>query len=593
MSTLVSVIIPCHNSAETLAEAIESALAQTHKPIEIVIVDDGSTDHSDMVAKQYKDKVTYLRQPNQGAGSARNAGVRACHGEFITFLDADDRIAPDFVSLSLKTVRSNGGYSYTAMQRFGQRGDLAETHSFDPVRLAVVGNYIGIGVLIKRTDFLQAGGFDESLDAYEDWDFWLKLLEHGHRGTLIDQPLYFWRWHGPSRNQLAPEHLQKLSRTIKKRHWQLFARYWPGFFVRKLANIGATNPVNLTPASIKIPLSVVIPSWNARTMIGDCLNSLAQQSLKNIEIIVVENGSTDGSAEFIEKNYPDVLLLQQPVNLGFAAGVNVGIKAARGQTIALLNNDAVVDPEWAQQLVNGLQKADIVQAKILQFAKRDIIDSTGDTLTKWGLPYPSGRDTKDTGQTGEVEIFSACGGAVAFRRSVFETVGLFDEDFFAYIEDFDLSFRARLVGCKILLVPSALVYHRVGGTASKLTVSGEIRAQKEGASPISQFQRFYYIRNSNYLFYKDFPPVLLLRTLPRFFIAQLLLFLSAALNGGLLVALKAYGQLIWHFPRLLIKRRRVMSSRVISTAEISAWMTDFWPFRFTIIGRLKKKLRLL
>ncbi len=184
-------------------------------------------------------------------------------------------------------------------------------------------------------------------------------------------------------------------------------------------------------------LAVVVPNWNGRDSLAACLDSLRAQSAKHT-LIIVENGSTDGSLEYLRANYPAATLIVNQTNLGFAGGVNCGIKKAielKCDAVALFNNDAVAEPDWLANLAHELKshpEAGIATCKIVD-ADGSHIDSTGDIYTVWGLPYPRGRgEPVSDAYDKAVEVFGASGGASLYRVSMLEQIGLFDEDFFAY-----------------------------------------------------------------------------------------------------------------------------------------------------------------
>lgn len=219
--------------------------------------------------------------------------------------------------------------------------------------------------------------------------------------------------------------------------------------------------------------AVVVPNWNGATLLPGCLESLLAQSLPT-HVIVVDNGSVDDSLAVLER-YPSVEVIRNPTNLGFAGGVNVGFTAAieaRFSYVAAFNSDAVADPDWLAGLTAVLDQhpeAGVAACKLLN-ADGTKIDSTGDCYTSWGLPYPRGRHEPDiTKYDGDPEIFGASGGASLYRVEMLEEVGLFDEDFFAYFEDVDLSFRIQLAGWKIRYVPEAIAYHQIAGTSRRVT----------------------------------------------------------------------------------------------------------------------------
>jgi len=313
-------------------------------------------------------------------------------------------------------------------------------------------------------------------------------------------------------------------------------------------------------------VAVVIPNWNGKDDLPACLDSLQAQSLVP-HIIVVENGSTDGSAELVTKKYPYVTLLPQSKNLGFAGGVNVGITYALEhdfEYIALFNNDAVADRDWLKELMHALAenpKAGIATCKLISFDKKHL-DSTGDLYTVWGLPYPRGRgeqvsDTYDK----QTEIFGASGGASLYRASMLQRVGLFDEKFFAYYEDVDISFRAQIAGWKIVFAPKAIAYHKIGATSSR----------------IKGFATYQTMKNLPMIFWKNVPWSLVPVVLPRLLIAYWSIMASSILQGrgwpafkGLLVHLKNH-------PHIFRERREIQRSRVVSDEYIWNIMTHDLP----------------
>ncbi|TAK89108.1 glycosyltransferase family 2 protein [Patescibacteria group bacterium] len=321
--------------------------------------------------------------------------------------------------------------------------------------------------------------------------------------------------------------------------------------------------------------SVVIPNWNGEEHLTECLNALKKQTFTDFETIVVDNGSTDGSVALIENKFPNVVLVRLPKNIGFAGGVNSGIKIARGEYISLLNNDAIAEPTWLEELIDAMKHADMAAAKILHYDDHTLVDSTGDFVSKWGLSYPRQRDQKDDVEyTGYPEIFAASGGANICKREVYDAIGLLDEDFFAYSEDVDFGFRARLAGFKIVLAPKARVYHHIGATSGKL----------------GHFARRQSLKNTNYLYLKNMPSPLFWKLLPRFMFVQTLLFLAAIKAGAITVALSAYGECLLKLPKTLAKRRQIQSKRKLTSRQVEDLLTDHWPLRTRLVSPLAKKL---
>jgi GT2 family glycosyltransferase len=311
-------------------------------------------------------------------------------------------------------------------------------------------------------------------------------------------------------------------------------------------------------------VTVIVPNWNGKDLIGDTLKSLKRQSLKDFATLVVDNGSTDGSADYLEQHYPDVTTIRLSRNLGFAGGVNEGILQAKTPYIALLNNDAIADQDWLKNLVAALDnhpRVAIAASMMLQKSHPDRIDSAGEEYSKWGLPFPAGRGEITKTYHPKKSICAASGGASIYRSEVLEQIGLFDESFFAYYEDVDISLRARMAGYDISLVPEAIVYHAISATTKEL----------------GHFGRYQVIKNSNLLFYKNLPAPLLFRLLPGFILVQLVLLLGAIRHGAALEAARAYVMVALNIPSLCRKRRKIQTQRKITINQLSVCMTTKWP----------------
>lgn len=315
-----------------------------------------------------------------------------------------------------------------------------------------------------------------------------------------------------------------------------------------------------------VKVSVVIPNWNGMDSLGACLYSLLVQTFK-ARIIVVENGSKDGSLEFLQQNYPSVEVIVHKKNKGFAGGVNAGIRksiADGDDFVALFNNDAVADKDWLQNLVNDLtinEDTGIATCKLMD-SERKHLDSTGDLYTTWGLPYPRGRGEPVSDKYDDwVQVFAASGGASLYRVSMLQIIGLFDEDFFAYYEDVDLSFRAQLAGWKVRYVPEAIVYHQIGATSGK----------------IKGFTTYQTIKNLPWLLWKNAPLSVLLRVLPRFMLAYFSFIISAAWRGQEWPALRGYYKMLFLLPKKTVQRVRIQHYRKVKSAYIWAAMTHDLP----------------
>jgi GT2 family glycosyltransferase len=305
-------------------------------------------------------------------------------------------------------------------------------------------------------------------------------------------------------------------------------------------------------AKSSVNVAVVVPNWNGADHLAACVDSLLAQSVA-ARVIVVDNGSVDGSLELLEK-YQGLEVILNQKNEGFTGGVNPGFKRAVDdglKYVATMNNDAVAGKDWLKELVAALErqpKAGIATSKILDGAGKKI-DSTGDYLTVWGLPYPRGRGESDLDKYDhETDVFGASGGASLYRVKLLEQVGLFDQDFFAYYEDVDLSFRAQLAGWKVRFVPAAVVRHQIGATSAKL----------------KGFTAYQTMKNQPLVLYKNLPASLWWRVGWRFTLAHTLFFLRAISRGHGWAALKGD----WKGTALILRkhfvRNRIQAGRKVS-----------------------------
>jgi GT2 family glycosyltransferase len=310
-------------------------------------------------------------------------------------------------------------------------------------------------------------------------------------------------------------------------------------------------------------VAVVIPNWNTRRFLSSCLSSLRRQSFRHFEAVMVDCGSTDASVELVEQRFPEVKIVALGENRGFSGAANAGIRAADAELIALLNSDTEQDPEWLATLVQAADthpEAGMFASKMLSLSDRRILDGAGDALRSSGLPYRLGHGERDRGQYDtEAFVFGACAAAALYRRQMLEDVGLFDEDFFAYCEDGDLSFRAQLAGYRCLYVPGAVVYH-AGGAASGGKRSPT--ATRLGT------------RNSVLLLVKNLPAPLLPRLALPFLGGQLARLLAAAATGTLRAHLQGLEETLRMTPLMLRKRGGVQKLRRVPPEYIRRLLRD-------------------
>lgn len=267
--------------------------------------------------------------------------------------------------------------------------------------------------------------------------------------------------------------------------------------------------------------TVVIPNYNGRNYLQDCLTSLLEGS-EVPAIIVVDNGSADESAAMVKERFPMVKLIALPENRGFSAAVNIGIREAGTEYVFLLNNDTVVLKDTIEELEAAMErhpKAFSVAAKMLQMKNPELIDSAGDFYCASGWAFARGKDRKNEAFSKETSVFSACAGAALYRKAVFEKIGDFDENHFAYLEDIDVGYRAKIYGYRNYYAPASVVLHAGSGSSG---------------SRYNKFKVDLSSRNSIYLIYKNMPVLQVLLNLPFLllgYLVKILFFLKKGLGA--------------------------------------------------------------
>ena len=243
----------------------------------------------------------------------------------------------------------------------------------------------------------------------------------------------------------------------------------------------------------KMKVTIVIPNYNGKHFMEPCLASLKEQTCQDYKVLVIDNASTDGSLEYMKEHYPKIEVIALDKNYGFSKAVNVGIQHSTTPYVILLNNDTTVDPHYVEEMIKAIERSPrifSVSSKMIQMYHPELIDSAGDlyTLLGWGVCRGTGRPVSN--YTEADEIFTACAGAAIYRRSAFSKIGYFDENHFAYLEDIDVGYRAKIYGYKNTYCPTALVYHVGSGTSG---------------SKYNSFKVKLSARNNIYLNYKNMP----------------------------------------------------------------------------------------
>jgi GT2 family glycosyltransferase len=309
--------------------------------------------------------------------------------------------------------------------------------------------------------------------------------------------------------------------------------------------------------------SVVVPTYNGLRHMAGVLGALQQQAFSDYEVIVVDDASSDATAQWVTENYPWVRLIVNRRNIGFAASCNTGAAAARGRYVVLLNNDTEPESTWLAELARTIAAhpdAAVVASKLLLYDRRDTLHTTGDVLGPDGIPHNRGVWEQDSGQyDAAVDIFSGCGGASAYRKDVWQALGGFDEDFWMYLEDVDLGFRARLLGCEAIFAPGARVYHRLSQSGGDTLAS------------------YYVGRNTIWLIAKNMPRSLLLRNAAQIVGSQLRIALDALRNWrGEAAQARLRGQWagLLGLPQQLAKRRVIQPRRQLDDSELAKLLSE-------------------
>jgi hypothetical protein len=327
-------------------------------------------------------------------------------------------------------------------------------------------------------------------------------------------------------------------------------------------------------------VSIIIANYNGKGLVIDCLKTLVEQSFKDFEILIIDNASTDGSLNEIEKfvkavplNY-SLKLIPLDKNAGFAGSSLAGLKHANGEHIVLLNNDTEPDGRWLGELVEAMDSDPTVGicASKMIIHGTDIIDSAGDMFSTALKGFGVGEKQKSFLYNERRYVFGACGGAALYRREMIEEIGFLDEDFFLIHEDIDLNFRAQLNGWKSLYVPTAIVYHRVRSSIGQM----------------SDMAVYYTLRNSEFVRMKNVPLAIFIRCLPEYIILTIVEFAYFAIkHKKLRLYFKAKSDALRMLPRMLKKRAVIMKNRKVSYKYLLDMMTPLWE-KDLLLAKIKK-----
>jgi GT2 family glycosyltransferase len=314
-------------------------------------------------------------------------------------------------------------------------------------------------------------------------------------------------------------------------------------------------------------VTVIVVNFNGGSLLRRCIAALAAQTVRSFEVVLVDNGSTDGSLEALGELSSNVRMIRTGRNLGFAAANNVGLRESRSEWVALVNPDAFPAPDWLQRMLDVAGRRpefDSFASRTVLADQPDLLDGAGDVYHVSGLFWRRGHAASgDMRFVDDEEVFCPCAAAALYRRSALERVGGFDEDFFCYAEDVDLGFRLRLSGSRCLYVAGAVVAH----------VGSAITGRR------SDFSVYYGHRNLVWAYVKNMPPALFWAYLPAHLALNLVTVLWFAARGQGRVIVRAKWDAMASLARMWSKRRAIQAGRRVGAREIRRVMATGLPFR--------------
>lgn len=314
--------------------------------------------------------------------------------------------------------------------------------------------------------------------------------------------------------------------------------------------------------------SIIILTYNSGNDIDDCIRSILNQTYKNIEIIAVDNASTDNTVKLLKSQYPEVNVIETGANLGYAAGNNVGIEKAKGDYIIVINPDTVTDPDWLSELLKPFETnpdVSITVSKILLFDKKELINTCANHTHFTGLDFCRGLNEPASEYQHYEYVGTISGCSFAMRREAIKKINGFDPDFFLYMEDVDISWRARLEGFKIMFVPTSIIYHKY-----KLSMA--------------PWKEFFMERNRYIMLLKNYRVKTLCLILPALIVTETITMSYATLSGIPYIRskLQAYCWVLLNANRIMEKRNEIQLSRKINDREFMDMLEYKIPFEQVI-----------
>ena len=470
---LVSIIMPTYNRSQMLLLALESIVSQTYSNWEVIVVNDGGDDVENVLATVFAgERIVYVRLPqNHERSHARNTGIRLAKGKYIAYLDDDDQFLPDHLETLVAGLEtSNYEVAYTDAYRVTQekisgryveiKRDVPYSYEFSRDNL-LQQNFIPILCVMHRRSCLDRTGlFDENLNTHEDWDLWIRMSEETpfHHINKVTAE-FSWRLDGSTTTSSRQDDFI----ATKARIFQRYGNPIPQGDELDKKQYQLNSDVRKSKGA-QFSCSIIIPVFNQIELTKQCLTHLAEVTTQtSYEVIVVDNNSSDGTAEFLSSLSGDIQIINNPENYGFAKACNQGAAAARGKYIVFLNNDTIPKPGWLKSLVSEVDSHEdvaVVGSKLLY--PNNTIQHAGVAFSRYSqLPYhifngfPENRPEVNSRK----EFQSVTAACMLVRKEVFEKIGGFDEGFVNGFEDVDLCLKIRQMGKKVVYQPKSCLYH--------------------------------------------------------------------------------------------------------------------------------------
>lgn len=487
---LVSVIIPTYNRPDTLRKAIQSIINQTIQNFEIIVVNDAGVDVEHVVKSFHSVKISLISHANnKGLAAARNTGIRAARGKYISYLDDDDIYYPTHLETLVEFLKiADEKVAYTDAHRAHKKSgdgryvtvfkDVPYSCDFDPVRL-LYENYIPVlCVMHERACISEVGLFDETLRAHEDWDLWMRMSRN-YTFKHIKKTTCEFSWREDKTSLTFHQDMATTRAIVGKRGRKYLEQVQKDNSANthlKSSTSGATNSLQANSAVV-IPLegpkkkcSIIIPVFNKVEYTKRCMEAIQKNTLEGLfEVIFVDNGSTDGSPGYLKSLGGQVTVITNSMNLGFVSACNQGARVAATEYLVFLNNDTEPQQGWLENMISTADsdtKVGAVGAKLI-YPDGRIQEAGGIIFSDGrGWNFGNGDDAGKDIYNRLCEVDYCSGACLLVRREQFLQLGGMDERYSpAYYEETDLCFSLRKSGFKVVYNPKAVVIHHESITA--------------------------------------------------------------------------------------------------------------------------------